>query len=398
MTGSLTRLLKALLLSLFFVATGACVPDGVERTESRTGAVSADPGNLDIVFMIDNSSSMTQLQVKMLAQDPGFMTVLENLPNGLPNIHVAVVSSDLGAPGDEQSAIGCTANRATAAFPVGPARDLHQHHADARRDVHLQRRRRSQLHGPLQDVFGCIAQLGENGCGFEHQLASVGARARRRRLAGAGRQHEFLRRTPSWPSSCSPTRTTARPPPTRRSTRSTASQQNIANPDGPIANYRCNGGPRGAHYCQDPANEQHAGSSRRSIRPPTRRARPPRPRSISPTAIDNEQPPTGPDPARSRRSRSSSAASRRSRPIPTTRSSSAPSRPRDPLHRRLGARGGRPEHPAGRALAEVEHSCGALGSDDVNPAWPRRTRPTAASAIRASGSRNGCKRSATTAS
>ena len=32
-------------------------------------------------------------------------------------------------------------------------------------------------------------------------------------------------------------------------------QQNIANPDGPIQNYRCNGGPRGAHLCQDPAND-----------------------------------------------------------------------------------------------------------------------------------------------
>ena len=29
-------------------------------------------------------------------------------------------------------------------------------------------------------------------------------------------------------------------------------QQNISNPDGPIANYRCNGGPRGGHLCQDP--------------------------------------------------------------------------------------------------------------------------------------------------
>ena len=28
--------------------------------------------------------------------------------------------------------------------------------------------------------------------------------------------------------------------------------QNISNPDGPIGNYRCNGGPRGGHLCQDP--------------------------------------------------------------------------------------------------------------------------------------------------
>ena len=35
-----------------------------------------------------------------------------------------------------------------------------------------------------------------------------------------------------------------------------AQQQGIQNTDGPIANYRCNGGPRGAHLCKDPATGQ----------------------------------------------------------------------------------------------------------------------------------------------
>jgi hypothetical protein len=93
---------SALLLSVVVARAGGCAPGGVEHVESRTSAVSAgaNPGNLDILFMIDNSSSMTQIQQKLLDQDPSFMTVLENLPNGLPNIHVAVVSSDMGAPGD----------------------------------------------------------------------------------------------------------------------------------------------------------------------------------------------------------------------------------------------------------------------------------------------------------
>ncbi len=36
------------------------------------------------------------------------MQVLQKLPNGLPNVHIAVVSSDMGAPGDSISSIGCT--------------------------------------------------------------------------------------------------------------------------------------------------------------------------------------------------------------------------------------------------------------------------------------------------
>jgi len=50
--------------------------------------------NIDILFMIDDSSSMKSMQKKLADQLPTFMQVLEGLPNGLPNVHIAVVSSD----------------------------------------------------------------------------------------------------------------------------------------------------------------------------------------------------------------------------------------------------------------------------------------------------------------
>src|SRR5207248_566441 len=40
--------------------------------------------------------------------------------------------------------------------------------------------------------------------------------------------------------------------------------QNISNPDGPIGNYRCNGGPLGGHLCQDP----HATNPAAYVTPP----------------------------------------------------------------------------------------------------------------------------------
>src|ERR1700722_2741022 len=55
---------------------------------------------IDILFMIDDSSSMTSMQQKLLTQLPTFMQVLQQLPTGLPSLHVAVVSQDMGAPGD----------------------------------------------------------------------------------------------------------------------------------------------------------------------------------------------------------------------------------------------------------------------------------------------------------
>ena len=48
------------------------------------------------------------------------MKILEGFPNGLPNIHVAVVSSDLGAPGDQTSAIGCSATGDKGVFQAAP--------------------------------------------------------------------------------------------------------------------------------------------------------------------------------------------------------------------------------------------------------------------------------------
>src|SRR6185437_1026033 len=60
---------------------------------------------IDILFMIDNSSSMTPMQGKLYDQLPNFMNVLEGIPNK-PNLHVAVVSSDMGAPSDTD--IGCS--------------------------------------------------------------------------------------------------------------------------------------------------------------------------------------------------------------------------------------------------------------------------------------------------
>ncbi|HUL98524.1 MAG TPA: hypothetical protein VLU24_03650, partial [Mycobacterium sp.] len=60
---------------------------------------------LDVLFMVDNSSSMTELQAKLITQFKSFMDPLKRVPTpdgsgvALPNIHVAVVSSDTG-PGE----------------------------------------------------------------------------------------------------------------------------------------------------------------------------------------------------------------------------------------------------------------------------------------------------------
>src|SRR5206468_969159 len=52
---------------------------------------------IDILFMIDNSSSMELSQANLVRNLATFMNVLKGLPDGLPDVHIAVVTSDMGA-------------------------------------------------------------------------------------------------------------------------------------------------------------------------------------------------------------------------------------------------------------------------------------------------------------
>lgn len=128
---------------------------------------------LDIVFMIDDSTSMTPLQNKLTASFPSFMHVLESLPGGLPDVHIGVVSSSMGAG----------RNPGVAQCPTGGDRGVFQNRAVgttcAAGSLNAGQRFISNIGGvanytgDISDVFGCIAALGDAGCGFEHQFASV---------------------------------------------------------------------------------------------------------------------------------------------------------------------------------------------------------------------------------
>jgi hypothetical protein len=153
----------------------APIPDPKAVVKNRfTQSLNRD---LDLLFMIDDSSSMVPLQAKMRAKIPDFMTVLKNLPGGLPNLHVAVVSSSLGA-GIYGDVPGCMPNT------QGNANGSFQHAAKCTQlnagESFLKSisdgnggRVENFTGGDISPVFSCIADLGQNGCGFEHQFASI---------------------------------------------------------------------------------------------------------------------------------------------------------------------------------------------------------------------------------
>ena len=201
--------------------------------------------------MIDNSSSMSTPQMKLLTQDPSFMTVLENLPNGLPNIHVAVVSSDMGAPGDSSSSIQCTTTGDNGVFQSTPRGACTNTTLTPGATFISNVDGSANYTGNLTDVFGCIAQLGQNGCGFEHQLASV-ARALGADGAPAPSSNiGFLRDDAELAIVLLTNEDDCSAPANTQLFSLLGGQQNLTNPLGPIANYRCN---QYGHLCTDPAS------------------------------------------------------------------------------------------------------------------------------------------------
>src|SRR4051794_38032457 len=111
--GLLAPATSAAVLGLALATPASCASperEGpVDPSAATIAAATAGPapGDLDVLFMIDDSTGMTSMQTALAAQLPFFIDRLESLPNGLPNLHIAVVSSDLGAPGDSTS-VTCT--------------------------------------------------------------------------------------------------------------------------------------------------------------------------------------------------------------------------------------------------------------------------------------------------
>ena len=102
----------------------------------------------------------------------------------------------------------------------------------------------------ISKVLQCISLLGGTGCGFEHQLASID------RALGADGQGpapstnaNFLRPEALLAIVLLTNEDDCSAPPGTKLYSLNGDQQNIANPLGPIANYRCN---QFGHLCTDP--------------------------------------------------------------------------------------------------------------------------------------------------
>ena len=179
---------------------GACLPDdqcddgltcrdevcvGEGRRTQILGSVIRD---LDVLFVVDNSNSMRDAQAALVANFPAFTNVLNSLEGGLPNLHIGVISTNVGAgPG---GIAGCENNGDNGLLQNTPRGACEVPSDRYINDIaNSDGGRTKNYSGSLTDSFSCIAELGESGCGFEQPLESM-----RRALNGSNSQNQgFLR-------------------------------------------------------------------------------------------------------------------------------------------------------------------------------------------------------------
>jgi hypothetical protein len=164
--------------------TGAACGGGLGKPDGGGGSGGAgDPNrwtgvlspsinrNVDIVFLIDDSSSMDLAQDDLLEAFPAFMTRLQD-PPGLPNLHVAVVSQDMGA-GDGSITTCDSHGGKNGIFQYTPRGNCVATNLQAGATFISDVAGTRNYTGDIGNVFSCIAALGNSGCGFEHQFAAL---------------------------------------------------------------------------------------------------------------------------------------------------------------------------------------------------------------------------------
>ncbi len=136
---------------------------------------------LDILFVIDNSPSMAGKQASLAASLSRMIDPLTRLDGGMPNLHLGVITSDMGTlgsavaePGPLVGSLGmggCRDRGDDGALQTRNAPELTDGFVRDVADASGARVRNYE--GELGDVMARLVQVGAGGCGFEQPLAAM---------------------------------------------------------------------------------------------------------------------------------------------------------------------------------------------------------------------------------
>ena len=153
--------------------------------------------DVDMLFVVDDSVSTLDKQTNLKNAFPAFINELSALPGGLPNVHIGVVTPDLGTKGADDAVAGpgigsgpgsCSGN--------GKSGNLTTNNSTLIQGVFISDikntdgTRTVNYTGSLATAFSAIASVGASGCGFEQPIEAA-KRALNNNPANAG----FLRAT-----------------------------------------------------------------------------------------------------------------------------------------------------------------------------------------------------------
>lgn len=154
-----------------------CVHDRCYGTFRRTIPAVLNRA-LDVLFVIDNSAGMGAKQAALIDHFQDFIDVLATVEGGVPDLHVGVVSSNMGAAG-ASGVPGCAGLGDDGALQavdhgVGGTPHCAALDGDFISDSAGQAGARiTNYDGDIGSVFACMASLGTGGCGFEMHLESA---------------------------------------------------------------------------------------------------------------------------------------------------------------------------------------------------------------------------------
>ena len=340
---------------------------GSSQTTTETITI-AETGNpkVDILFVLDNGASTTEMQGKLYDQMPLFLNVLEALPTP-PDLHVAVATTDMGAPSDVMAQLMTTAQGDNGAFQSAP-RGMCTSTTLMNGATYLadDGNGTANFTAPMATVLQCISLVGHSASGFPQPLAAA---------AHALGADNVVQGVPTPPSTnvgflrpdaylaiiflvdqddCSV-------PAGTKLFSLNGGAQNLTNPLGPIGLYRCT---QFGHLCKDPASSNPQALIMPPLTPPSdAQGTPSMPTLDLTDCQDNDQGTGLLTPVSAFVAEIKALKADPENQI-IVASISAPPTPYTVAW--VPAEGGQNTQP-GELWPEIEHSCGARGGDDVNP-------------------------------
>ena len=130
--------------------------------------------NLDLLFVVDNSSDMAQRQLELTTSFQHLIEAVTRVDGHLPDLHIGVISTDLGADQYALKANDCT-SAGDGAVMLAEARLPGCDVIDGNYLLHLKTGDEvlTNYSQPLPTAFDCIARLGDSGCDYEQPLEAM---------------------------------------------------------------------------------------------------------------------------------------------------------------------------------------------------------------------------------